>query len=400
MARGPGAFAGTVIVNRHENPSLALQALRQQMPIAGKAAYFDHAAVSPLPEPTRQAVRTWVDQAACQAVLSWNEWAGNVEKVRDQAASMLGATAEEIAFVPNTSSGIELVAEGFPWQDGDNVVTLANEFPSNLYPWMNLEDRGVETRRVPVDAIAPDLDRLLEACDDRTRLITVSWISFCTGWRLDIASIVEQAHRRGILVFLDAIQGLGVFPLDVQSVEVDFLAADGHKWLLAPEGAGIFYLRREHLQLLRPLGAGWNSVEHANQFDRIEWRPRGTAARYEGGSQNMVGITALGASLQLLADCGLSAGSSELATRVLDITDHACQRLEQIGATIASRREGEGRSGIVAFDLPGKNLPAVRRHCLQKNIVLSCRNGLLRISPHAYVDEEDISRLIDALCDN
>ena len=114
----------------------------------------------------------------------------------------------------------------------------------------------------------------------------------------------------------------------------------------------------------------------------------------------MVGVTALGASLQLLADCGLSAGSSELATRVLDITDHACQRLEQIGATIASRREGEGRSGIVAFDLPGRNLPAIRRHCLQKKIALSCRNGLLRISPHAYVDEEDVDRLIAALSDN
>ncbi|MFP6750702.1 MAG: aminotransferase class V-fold PLP-dependent enzyme [Pirellulaceae bacterium] len=369
------------------------------MPVAEAVAYFDHAAVSPLPEPTRQAVRDWVDQAACQGVLVWNQWADNLEKVRVQAAGMLAADATEIAFVPNTSSGIQLVAEGFPWREGDNLVTLENEFPSNLYPWMNLKDRGVETRMVAVEETVPDLDQLLEACDHRTRLITVSWVSFCTGWRLNIAELVEQAHRRGILVFLDAIQGLGVFPLDLQSVEVDFLAADGHKWLLAPEGAGIFYLRREHLQLLRPLSAGWNSVEHASQFDRIEWRPRESAVRYEGGSQNMVGITALGASLQLLSDCGLAAQSSRLAERVLEITDHACQRLEHLGATIISRREGEGRSGIVSFDLPGKNLPAVRRHCMQKNIALSCRNGLLRISPHAYVDEEDISRLIDALSD-
>jgi selenocysteine lyase/cysteine desulfurase len=384
-------------LNPHEKHPLNWQDLRQQMPVAGEVAYFDHAAVSPLPQPTRQAVLDWVDQAACQGVLVWNDWAENVERVRGQVARMLAADLEEIAFVPNTSSGIQLVAEGFPWREGDNLVTLANEFPSNLYPWMNLKDRGVETRMVAVEQAAPDLDRLMEACDARTRVITVSWVSFCTGWRLDIAELVEQAHRRGILVFLDAIQGLGVFPLDLKAVEVDFLAADGHKWLLAPEGAGIFYLRREHLQLLRPLSAGWNSVEHASQFDRIEWRPRASAVRYEGGSQNMVGITALGASLQLLADCGLTAQSSGLAERVLEITDHACQRLEHLGATITSRREAGGRSGIVAFDLPGKNLPAVRRHCMQKNIALSCRNGLLRISPHAYVDEEDVSRLIDVL---
>ena len=386
-------------MNPHENNPLRPEELRRQMPVAEDVAYFDHAAVSPLPEPTRQAVRDWVDQAACQGVLAWNTWADNLEKVRIQAAGMLAADAAEIAFVPNTSSGIQLVAEGFPWREGDNLVTLENEFPSNLYPWLNLKDRGVETRMVAVEGAVPDLDQLLEACDDRTRLVTVSWVSFCTGWRLDIAELVEQAHRRGILVFLDAIQGLGVFPLDLQSVEVDFLAADGHKWLLAPEGAGIFYLRREHLQLLRPLSAGWNSVEHAGQFDRIEWLPRESAVRYEGGSQNMAGITALGASLQLLSDCGLTPQSSRLAERVLEITDHACQRLEHLGATIISRREGEGRSGIVSFDLPGKNLPAIRRHCMQKNIALSCRNGLLRISPHAYVDEEDVRRLVDALSD-
>ena len=385
--------------NSEGNQLPSWQELRRQMPVAGEVAYFDHAAVSPLPEPTRQAVIRWVKQAAQQGVLVWDEWATNVERVRDLAARMLGAALEEIAFIPNTTSGIHLVAEGFPWREGDNVVTFANEFPSNIYPWLNLKSRGVETRLVPVEGVVADPMQLLEACDDRTRLISVSWVSFCTGWRLDIAELLEQARRRGILVFLDAIQGLGVFPLDVSSLEVDFLAADGHKWLLGPEGAGIFYLRREHLDLLRPLIAGWNSVEHAGQLDRIEWRPRRSAGRYEGGSQNMVGIAALGASLQLLSESGLAADHSLLAERVLEITDHACQRLEKIGATIVSRREGEGRSGIVAFDLPGKNLAAVRRYCMEKKIALSCRNGLLRISPHAYVDEEDVGRLVGALSD-
>ena len=171
--RGDLVFAGTGALNSHENNPLRPEELRRQMPGAGDVAYFDHAAVSPLPEPTRQAVRDWVDQAACQGVLAWNTWADNLEKVRIQAAGMLAADAAEIAFVPNTSSGIQLVAEGFPWREGDNLVTLENEVPSNRYPWLNLQVRGVETRMVAVEGAVPDLDQLLEACDDRTRLITV-----------------------------------------------------------------------------------------------------------------------------------------------------------------------------------------------------------------------------------
>src|SRR5690606_37199505 len=133
------------------------------------------------------------------------------------------------------------VAEGFPWREGDNVVTLADEFPANLYPWMNLKSRGVEARLVPTDDGRVDLDRLNAACDDRTRIVSVSWVGFASGWRNDVAAVAEIAHRRGAYFFLDAIQGLGAFPIDARAAGVDFLAADGHKWMLGPEGAGVFY---------------------------------------------------------------------------------------------------------------------------------------------------------------
>lgn len=363
------------------------------MPLTEKWAYFDHASVAPLPAPTEQAIVAWARQGAHEGNTCWPAWSRRVGECRALAARLLGADKAEVALVHSTTEGISLVAEGFPWRDGDNVVTLANEFPSNLYPWMNLATRGVETRRVPVDGGRVDLDRVAAACDARTRIISVSWVGYVSGWRVDLDALVALARRRGALLFVDAIQGLGVFPLDVNATPIDFLAADGHKWLLGPEGAGLFYTRREHLNLLRPLGVGWHSVEHASDYSRIELKLKPSAERYEGGTQNMVGFMALAESLQLLLDLGTAA----IAERVLEIADLACRRLREAGAVIVSPHDGPHRSGIVSFELPGEDSGKVRQRCLAAGVVLSARGGKLRISPHAYVDEADIERLIDAV---
>ena len=369
------------------------QRLRAQMPIAERWAYFDHAAVAPVTAAAAAAMRAWCDQAAGEGDTCWPEWSRRSEATRDAAAKLIGADRDEIALVPNTTAGISLVAEGLDWRSGDNVVTLADEFPSNAYPWLNLESRGVETRRVPTDNGRLDLDALAAACDARTRIISVSWVGYATGYRHDVDRIVQIAHERGALMMLDAIQGLGAFPFDVRKTPVDFLAADGHKWMLGPEGAGIAYIRREHLERLRPFGVGWHSVVHSSDYTRIELHLKPSAARYEGGSQNMVGMIGFGASLDLL----LELGSEPLAAAILDITDRACERLSAIGAKIVSDREANHRSGIVAFELAGRDPLAMKKHCLTRQVVLSCRAGRLRISPHAYNNEEDVDRLVHAL---
>jgi len=324
----------------------------------------------------------WAEDAAQTGDTACPAWYRRIEQFRTLFAQMIGAEPEEVAFVQNTTAGISLVAEGFPWQPGDNVVTRADEFPSNQYPWMNLASRGVEVRRVEVRGEPEDLDRLAAACDQRTRIVTVSWVTFGTGWRHDLDRLAEMAHSRGAFLFVDAIQALGVFPLDLRHTPVDFLAADGHKWLLGPEGAGVFYVRREHLDRLHPLGVGWNSVVHSHDFSHIELKLKDRAERYEGGSPNSAGLLGLAASVELLAR----------------LTDLACERLQSLGAVIHSnRRFEEHKSGIVSFELPGRDPQALRAGCLEQQVVLSCRAGRLRISPHAYNDQEDLDRLIEAL---
>lgn len=367
--------------------------LRREMPITERWVFLDHAAVAPLPRKVHQVMSQWLDDAMREGGVAWRRWADRLETVRQSAARLLGAATAEVALVRNTTEGINFVAEGFPWRPGDNVVMPAGEFPSNLYPWVNLASRGVELRIVSGDGPRVDLDRLAAACDARTRIVAASWISYATGWRNDVAALVEIAHRRGGYLFLDAIQGLGAFPLDVAATGVDFLAADGHKWLLGPEGAGLFFLRREHLDLLRPLGLGWNSVVQAGQFDNPALDLKPSAARYEGGTYPMAGLAGLGASLEIL----LNLGTAAIADRILELTDLACQRLSEIGAVIVSSRDGEHKSGIVSFELPGRSPVAVRKECLQRGVVVSCRAGRLRISPHAYNDESDMERLIAAL---
>lgn len=366
---------------------------RRQMPVARRWAYLDHAAVAPISGPAQDALVRWAEDATCNGDTAYGDWIDKIERLRTLAARIIGAGTEEIALVRNTTEGINLVAEGFPWRAGDNVVTRADEFPSNLYPWMHLADRGVETRRIPCHGGRLDLDRLAAACDARTRIVTVSWVAYANGWRHDVDRLAEIAHASGALLFLDAIQALGVFPLDVGKTPVDFLAADGHKWLLGPEGAAVFFARREHLDLLRPLGVGWNSVVHAHDFTRIELAFKPTAARYEGGSPNSAGLIALGASLELLAAFGIEA----IARRVLEITDLACERLEHLGAIVHSDRRPAQKSGIVTFELPGRDPQTARQRCLQRQVALSCRGGRLRISPHAYNDASDVDRLIEAL---
>jgi selenocysteine lyase/cysteine desulfurase len=369
------------------------QRLRAAMPVARKWAYFDHAAVAPLTQPATDALGKWLAQATEEGDTVWLEWAAQLKRCRTAAAGMIGAGEGDIALMPNTTAGINLVAEGIDWRAGDNVVTLADEFPTNLYPWMNLAKQGVETRLVPTEEGRVTPKRIAEYCNDRTRVVSVSWVGYANGCRRPLKPIADVAHESGALFLVDAIQGLGVFPIDVQAEEVDVLAADGHKWLLGPEGAGIAYIHPGWLERLRPIGVGWNSVVNAGHFDEIDLKLKPTAARYEGGTYNMPGFIGLSASLDLL----MSLGTANLAAAILEYTDTVCTELSKIGAAIHSPREGGERSGIVSFEMPGRDPQELRKSCLAQGIALNCRAGRLRLSAHAYNNGEDLERLLASL---
>ncbi len=190
---------------------------QSEMPIRERWAYFDHAAVSPLPRASTDAIANWARDATSNGDVSWPDWNTQVERTRAEAAAMLQTDPANVALLRNTTHGINCVAEGFPWKRGDNVVILADEFPTNQYPWLLLAARGVETRRVEVEGARVDLKRVAEACDSRTRIVSLSWVGFSNGWRIDPGEVAELAHTQGALFHLDAIQALGVFPLDVRS---------------------------------------------------------------------------------------------------------------------------------------------------------------------------------------
>ena len=370
---------------------------RERMPVAAKWAYLDHAAVGPLTADAASAIVEFAGQAASEGDTCWPEWSARIGALRQQFAAMLGCDSGEICMAPNTSSGINLVAEGWPWNPGDSVVLPEGEFPSNLFPWMNQQSKGVQVRIVPRRDGAVFVDDLMRHVDETTRMIAVSWVGYASGFRVDIDALVREAHRRGVLVFLDAIQGLGIYPLDVSRTPVDFLAADGHKWLLGPEGAGIAMIRREHIDRLRCGNVGWSSVKQPHSYADARFDLRTDAARFESGSANMVGIAALLKSVELLMRVRAAHGPSCIGERVIDLAERLDELLRGEGATTSLSSDPDHRSGILNFRLPGVEPAALRREGLKRGVVLSCRGGGVRASIHAYNNDDDFARLIETI---
>ncbi len=368
-------------------------ALREQMPVVRRWAFFDHAAVAPLTEAARQAFHHYAADLAENGSVNEPRWIERLTAVRRLCGQLLGADAQDIAFIKNTSEGIAFVAEGFPWEPGDNVVIAAEEYPSNVYPWMNLATRGVEVRMVPSRGNRIVIDDLKVLMDSRTRVVSLSFVEFASGFRNDLDRIGELCRRRNIYFFVDAIQGLGVIPLDLSQTPVDFLSADGHKWLLGPEGAGIFYVRRELVDFVRPISVGWHSVVRATDFSTIDFQLKPHAGRWESGSLNVGGLSALGASLELLLAIGIEA----IRDRVFELTDYLCDRLAAAGLEVFSSRLPEEKSGIVSVLMPNRDLRALVRRCRDQGIVINQRGGRLRISPHCYNTFEEIDRMVETM---
>lgn len=369
------------------------QALRAHFSVTTRWAFFDHAAVAPLSGPARAALGEWAEDVSLNGAVNERQWLQRIEQVRQSAAQLINAEPIDIAFIKNTSEGIGIVAEGFPWQAGDNMVTAAEEYPANVYPWLNLASRGVEVRLVPSRAGRVDIDDIRQAMDSRTRILSLSHVEFASGYRNDLAALGELCREREVHFFVDAIQGLGVLPMNVRDWPIDFLAADGHKWLLGPEGAGIFYIRRELVDKLHAVDIGWNSVIGARNFSTIDFRLKPHAGRWESGTLNVGGIVALGASLQLMSEIGMQI----ITERVLALTDALCDGVKRIGLEVFSSRHQTEKSGIVSVKVGQRDVRKLVQRCREAGIVVNQRAGRLRFSPHFYNTLAEVEHLLETL---
>lgn len=370
-----------------------IAAIRAQMPVTERYAYFDHAAVAPMCAAARDAMIDQARQSADHGDVPYPEWDRRIAAVRETAAGLINARSAEIAFLKNTTEGIAFVAEGLDWQPGDNVVIPEREYPANVYPWLNLAHRGVEVRWLPHRDGRVCIDALSDVCDERTRLVSMSFVQFSSGYRAPLAEVGRFCAERGCLFMVDAIQGLGAFPVDVEAAGIDFLSADGHKWLLGPEGAALFYCRLSRLDLLRVVEAGAGSVARPREYLTYDLTYPPTARRFESGSHNLPGLFALGAAVDFLCAVGIE----RIGERILTLTDRLCAGLAERGwRVLSSRRPGEA-SGIVMFARPNHPPADVVKGLRGRGIILSERAGAVRASPHFYNTEAEIDRLLEAL---
>jgi selenocysteine lyase/cysteine desulfurase len=366
-----------------------IEELRKEFPVTKNLIYLNHASISPLCRPAARAMRDFAEDAMLYGSLHYPAWLEAYERVRRAAAAIINAEASEIALVKNTSEGIATVAMGIPWKDGDKIVAFKEEFPANLLPWKRLESKGVKVEWL---SIHDTLDRIDEAARG-ARLLSISFIQYVSGLRADLNAIGEICRRRNVFYFVDAIQGMGAFPLDVKAAHIDALAADGHKWMMGPEGCAVLYVRRERLDEIEPVEFGWTNVAGYNDYSSDEMTLRPDAGRYECGTLNTIGCFGLAASLEFILEVGIH----RITPRILALGDQIAAGIVDRGYEAMVHRTDATASGIVSFRKSNMDSDAVVAALQSNGIIAAQRHGWVRTSPHFYNESEQIQSLIEAL---
>lgn len=385
---------------------LADESSRQrEFPVVRERTYLAHAAVCPLPACVVAALGDYLKEVGRGGQFEYLHAAAEAG-AREIAAELLGVTPDEIAFTTSTSAGLGLVAGGLDWKPGDNVVFAQGDFPSNVYPWVDLQRRGVEAHPISLDAEGPvTVKELMRHVDGRTRLVALSSVHFVTGARLDVDEIGAALRSRGILFCVDAIQSLGAMPLSAR--QVDFLTADAHKWLLGPQGIGILFVRRSRFDSLHPAAVGWKSVVANKDFSRSTFELPDSARRYEPGSLNALGLTGLHAALSLLRKVGVDNIGRRLdalrAVLVPALIAKGYQVVGVSGSASSGASEPGSTSGITSFRAASDALTtALQKQLDERRIVVSLREDpsgrkCIRVAPHFYTSDAEIEALLDAV---
>jgi selenocysteine lyase/cysteine desulfurase len=363
---------------------------RDQFPVTERLVYLNHAAVAPLPRCGAEAMKNLADDACLFGSQHYSQWLECYDGFRVSAARLMNAAPAEIAMAKNTSEGIATVALGLDWKPGDKIVAFREEFPANFYIWKKLEEwKGVRVEWLSY------LDSLetIERAAEGARLLAISFVQYLSGFRADLEAIGAICRRQSVFFFVDAIQGLGAFPLDVRRMNIQALAADGHKWLLGPEGHGILYVQQDWQDRIQPIEFGWTTVAGFNDYSSRDMAVRHDAGRYECGTLNTICSFGLKASMDLLLEVGIP----RIAAQVQALGDQLAQGARDRGYEIMGERTPQNAAGIVSIRKPGTDARVIHAHLRERGIMTAPRQGWVRFSPHFYISPADIDRVLNEL---
>jgi len=368
---------------------LDIERIRSEFPITRKYAYFDNAAVGPLPTRVVETTRRVLEEK-CEGDLHWESWESTAEETRKSIAVLIGTSDDELALVHSTSEGVSIVANGLSYEKGSNIVTCDMEFPSNLFPWQALAKRqGLELRVIRNRDGFLRMEDFVQAIDQKTRVVAVSHVQYANGFRINLEELSKIAHENNAYLATDAVQAVGEMPVSVSELGVDFLATSGYKWLLSPISTGFLYVRRSVFEELWPTIVGYRSDEEPMEFRFRELSLAHTARRYEAGQLNFPGFAGMKESIALLQEIGLD----NIWARILSLADRLVDGLKRnANVRVRSCLEPKFRSGIVS--LACQDPESVVKRLQERGLVISVRGGGLRISPHFYNTESEIDKLL------
>ncbi len=368
--------------------------MRDEFPHENGLIYLNHAGVAPWPRRTYDAVAAFAQENISRGASDYPRWSEVEQQLRERLARLIAApTTDDIALVKNTSEGLSLVAYGLNWRSGDNVVINTHEFPSNRMVWESLQKRfGVEVRDVALDSAATPEEAILAAMDARTRVLPISTVQYGSGLRMNLERLGRACRDNGTLFCIDAIQSLGALRLDAPKISADFVIADGHKWMLGPEGLGLFYSTPHARERLSLVQYGWHMAAHMGDYGNPDWRTATSARRFEAGSPNMLGIHGLEASLAVLDEVG----AAQVEQAVLDNARHLITRIHtEPTLTLISPAEAHRHAGIVTFRANGVEALPLYHRLRSNGVICACRLDGIRFSAHYYNTVTDLDRAVD-----
>lgn len=369
---------------------------QNEFPQEEQLVYLNHAAVSPWPERASSAVAAFAEENIRKGASDYPAWLKVEQQLRQRLQHLINApSCDDIALQKNTSEALSVIAYGLTWQNGDNVVISNHEFPSNRIVWESLSRFGVQVRIADLDDCDDPEQAILQQFDEHTRLLSISSVQYASGLKINCEKLGQACKQQNVLFCIDAIQSIGAHDFNVQTFQAHFVVADGHKWMLGPEGLALFYSTPEAREQLQLNEYGWHMVKHRGKYDRLEWEPADNAQRFECGSPNMLGAYALNASLSLLEEVGMETVETEIQRRVT----HLLQGLSALpDIKIVSPADPDRRAGIVTFK--HKLLSALQLHhsLMEQNIICAHRGGGIRFSPHFYTPLSKLDRALDFLC--